>query len=140
MFDPLQVSVRVAGSGLQAQSHRVRIVSENLANHDSTGNTPGANPYTRTTIEFGASFDEALDATTVRIQRIGRDRAPYPVEHDPSHPAADQNGIVKHPNVNMLTEIADMREANRSYEANLQVIKQARTMIGMTIDLIRSNT
>ncbi len=140
MSDPLLASIRVAGSGLQAQSHRVRIVSENLANHDSTGNTPGANPYTRKTIEFGATFDEELDATTVRIERIDRDRTPYPLEHDPSNPAADENGFVKRPNVNMLTEIADIREANRSYEANLQVVKQARAMIGMTIDLIRSNS
>jgi flagellar basal-body rod protein FlgC len=140
MFDPLAASVRVAGSGLQAQSHRVRIVSENLANYDSTGNAPGANPYTRKTISFGAELDRALGATVVRIKRIDFDHTPYPLQRDPSHPAADANGMVKHPNVNMLTELADIREANRSYEANLQVVKQARAMIGMTIDLMRSNS
>jgi flagellar basal-body rod protein FlgC len=140
MVDSLQVSMRVASSGLQAQSHRVRIVSENLANHDSTGNTAGAAPYTRKTITFGAAFDRELGAAMVRIKRIDYDKTPFPIEHDPSHPAADAGGFVKHPNVNMLTELADIREANRSYEANLQVVKQARSMIGMTIDLMRSGS
>jgi flagellar basal-body rod protein FlgC len=139
MFDPLTASVRVAGSGLQVQSHRVRIVSENIANKDATGNTPGSNPYTRKTIAFAAEFDRELGATAVRIDRIDFDPTPYTVEHDPSHPAADANGYVKRSNVNMLVELADIREANRSYEANLQVVKQARAMIGMTIDLMRSN-
>ena len=139
MFDPLQAAIHIAGSGLQAQSHRARIVSENIANHDSTGNAPGARPYTRKTIAFGASFDRELGAAVVRVKNIGFDPAPYPVEHDPGHPAADEKGMVKHPNVNMLTELADIREANRSYEANLQVVKQARALIGMTIDLIRSS-
>jgi flagellar basal-body rod protein FlgC len=137
-MDPLQASMRVAGSGLQAQSYRVRIVSENLANHDSTGNAPGADPYTRKTIEFGSLFDRELGAAVVEIERIGFDPEPYPVRYNPGHPAADAAGYVKHPNVNMLIELADIREANRSYEANLQVMKQARAMIGMTIDLLRS--
>jgi flagellar basal-body rod protein FlgC len=137
-MDPLKASVAVAASGLQAQSHRVRIVSENLANHDSTGNTPGANPYSRKTITFAAVMDQAAGATMVRIRRIDADPDPFPVRYDPGHPAADANGLVKRPNVNMLTELADIREANRSYEANLQVIKQARAMIGMTVDLMRS--
>jgi flagellar basal-body rod protein FlgC len=139
MVDPLKASIAVASTGLQAQSHRVRIVSENIANHDSTGNVPGATPYTRKTITFSALFDENLGGTTVTIDKIDRDRSPYPIRHEPGHPAADQNGIVKHPNVNMLTELADIREANRSYEANLQIVKQARAMIGMTLDLLRGN-
>jgi flagellar basal-body rod protein FlgC len=137
MYDPLRATMSVASSGLQAQSHRARIVSENLANAESTGTAPGSNPYTRKTITMVGSFDEALGATTVRIQRIDFDRTPYPMEHEPGHPAADANGFVKQPNVNMLNEIADIREANRSYEANLQVIRQARAMISQTIDLMR---
>jgi flagellar basal-body rod protein FlgC len=137
MTDPLRAAIRVAGSGLEAQSHRARIVSENLANHDATGSAPGATPYTRKTITFGSDFDRELGAARVRIERIGRDPAPYPLKHEPGHPAADAEGYVKHPNVSMLVEIADIREANRSYEANLQMIKQARAMIGMTIDLMR---
>jgi flagellar basal-body rod protein FlgC len=139
MFDPLMASVRVAGTGLQGQSHRVRIVSENIANKDVTGSTPGSKPYSRKTIVFASEFDRELGATAVRIERIDTDPTPFTVEHDPGHPAADANGYVKRPNVNMLVELSDMREANRSYEANLQVVKQARAMIGMTIDLMRSN-
>jgi flagellar basal-body rod protein FlgC len=139
MVDALSLSVRVASSGLEAQSHRLRIVSENIANHDSTGKTSGATPYTRKTISFVTDADQDTGANLVRTDQIGRDRAAYPLQFDPSHPAADANGNVKQPNVKMLVEMADMREANRSYEANLQVIKQARELITMTIDLLRSN-
>jgi len=138
MYDPLQLTLKVAASGLEAQSNRVRVVSENLANHDSTGSTPGANPYTRKTISFATQMDEEAAVSLVRADHIGRDRTPYPQEFNPSHPAANDKGYVKRPNVNMLVELADMREANRSYEANLQVIKQARELISMTIDLLRS--
>jgi flagellar basal-body rod protein FlgC len=137
MIDPLKASMQVAASGLQAQSHRVRIVSENIANHESTSIRPGGNPYTRKTITFAGAFDEEMGATLVRIDRIDNDRAPYPIAHEPGHPAANEAGIVKKPNVNMLTELADIREANRSYEANLQIVKQARAMISATIDLMR---
>jgi flagellar basal-body rod protein FlgC len=140
MMDPLQLSGKIAASGLEAQSHRVRVVSENLANFDSTGKTPGANPFTRKTISFDSEVDELLGVNLVRVDRIGFDRAPYPVVFQPTHPAADENGYVKQPNVNMLVELGDMREANRSYEANLQVIKQARELISMTIDLLRGGS
>jgi flagellar basal-body rod protein FlgC len=140
MIDPLQVSLKIAASGLQVQSKRLRVVSENLANAQSTGRTPGADPYTRKTISFETEVDRITGANFVRIDSIERDRAPYRIEHDPGHPAADENGFVKLPNVNILVEMADMREANRSYEANLQVIKQAREMISMTIDLLRNSS
>lgn len=138
MLDPLQLSAKIAASGLEAQSDRMRVVSENLANFDSTGKTPGAKPYTRKTISFDTRMDEMLGVNLVKVDRIGADKTPYPMEFSPSHPAADANGYVKHPNVNMLVELADMREANRSYEANLQVVKQARELISMTIDLLRA--
>jgi len=109
-----------------------------LANAQSTGRTPGADPYTRKTISFETEVDRVTGANLVRVESIERDRSPYRIEHDPGHPAADENGFVKLPNVNILVEMADMREANRSYEANLQVIKQAREMIAMTIDLLRN--
>ena len=137
MMDPLQLSSKIAASGLEAQSHRVRVVSENMANADSTGKTPGANPYSRKTISFATEVDDLLGVNLVRIDRIGYDDSPFRIEHDPDHPAADELGNVKHPNVNMLVELADMREANRSYEANLQVMKQARELISMTIDMLR---
>jgi flagellar basal-body rod protein FlgC len=139
MLDPLQLASKIAASGLEAQSNRMRVVSENLANHESTGKTPGANPYTRKTISFDTTMDELLGVNLVTVDRIGIDRTAYPLEFSPGHPAADANGYVKHPNVNMLVELADMRESNRSYEANLQVIKQARGLISMTIDLLRAS-
>ncbi|WP_068082084.1 flagellar basal body rod protein FlgC [Polycladidibacter stylochi] len=138
MVDPLSASLRIAGSGLHAQSQRMRVVSENLANANSTGNTPGARPYTRKTVTFKSEMDRALNAELVEIKAIGTDRSDYRIEHDPSNPAADADGNVKMPNVNTLIELADMREASRSYEAGLQVMKQSRTMINQTIDLLRS--
>ena len=137
MLDPLQLSAKVAASGLEAQSLRMRVVSENLANVDSTGKTPGSNPYTRKTISFSSEYDDQLGVGLVHVDRIGFDKSPYRLEFAPGNPAADANGYVKNPNVNMLIELADMKEANRSYEANLQVIKQARELISMTIDLLK---
>lgn len=137
MLDSLQASLAIAGSGLEAQSARMRIVSENLANASSTGRAPGADPYQRKTVTFDAEMDRAAGAQLVKLKEIGVDRTPFRVEYDPGHPAADKTGYVKLPNVNMMIEMADMREVNRSYEANLQVVKQARSMLGMTIDLLR---
>src|SRR5690606_491112 len=108
MIDPLQVSLKIAASGLEAQSKRVRIVSENLANAQSTGNTPGADPYTRKTISFETEVDRITGANLVRVESIDFDRSPYRIEHDPGHPAADAGGYVKLPNVNMLLEMADI--------------------------------
>lgn len=138
MIDPLLSATRLASAGLEAQSVRMRVVSENLANAQSTGETPGADPYARKTVTFRAEMERALGAASVRVSGIGNDTAPFRTEHDPSNPAADDKGMVKLPNVNMLVEMADMREANRSYEANLQVIKQARAMVAGMIDLLKS--
>lgn len=139
MSDPLKVSQSIAAAGLDVQSHRMRIISENMANAQSTANTPGGDPYTRKTIVFSNDFDEALGANVVGVEQIGTDHSPYRIERNPSHPAADAEGNVKYPNVNMLVEMADMREANRSYEANLQMMKQSRSMVMMTVDLLRSS-
>ncbi len=137
MVDPLEAASKIAGAGLAVQSARLRVVSENLANAQSTGATAGADPYARKTITFESELDHAVGAELVRIKSIGTDRSPFRVEHDPGHPAADTKGFVKYPNVNILMEMADMREANRSYEANLQVFKQARDLAAMTIDLLK---
>ena len=139
MVDPLKISQSIAAAGLDVQSHRMRIIAENMANAQSTANTPGGDPYTRKTIVFSNDFDEALNANVVGVEQIGRDTSPYRVERNPGHPAADEDGNVKYPNVNMLVEMADMRESNRSYEANLQMMKQARAMVMMTVDLLRSS-
>lgn len=137
MIDDLKAAMIAAGSGLHAQSTRLRIVSENLANASATAQTAGGAPYQRKTVSFAEELDRASGATTVRINSIARDDAPFPTEHDPSNPAADEAGYVKLPNVNPLVELTDMRETNRSYEANLQVIRQAREMVADLIDLMR---
>ncbi len=137
MIDPLIASTKLSSSGLEAQSARLRVISENVANAQSTGRTPGSDPYARKTITFRSELDRALGASSVAVKEVGTDDAPFPVEYDPGNPAADENGMVKKPNVNMLIEMADMREANRSYQANLQMMKQARALISATIDLMR---
>jgi len=137
MPDPLQATLRIAGSGLEAQSVRLRVISENIANSQSTGDTPGADPYTRQTISFDSVLDRSLGVPLVRIKTIGRDDAPFKIEHDPGNPAADAGGFVKMPNVDVLTELADMREANRTYEANLQVAKQSAELLGQTVSLLK---
>ena len=138
MSDPLVSTLRIGGSGLQAQSLRLRIIAENMANAHSTGRTPGSDPYSRKVITFESELDDAAAANLVRVAGIERHRAPFRTEHMPGHPAADAQGYVRMPNVDLVVEAADMREANRSYEANLQSIKQARDMINMTLDLLRS--
>jgi flagellar basal-body rod protein FlgC len=139
MIDPLRAATSIAGAGLEAQSVRLRVVSENLANAQSTGKTPGADPYRRKTVTFASEFSRLLDASTVAVKSIGTDPSPFRVEHDPSNPVADKNGNVKYPNVNMLVEMADMREASRSYEANLQMVKAARSMTSQILDLLRNS-
>ncbi len=140
MIDPLEASIKIAGAGLEAQSARLRIVSENLANAQSTGLTPGAKPYARKTVTFATELDRVLGVDLVTVKAVGIDKTPFRVEQDPGNPAADAKGFVKLPNVNIMMEMADMREANRSYEANLQIVKQVRDLSSMTIDLLRSSS
>lgn len=137
MVDPLQAALKIAGSGMEVQSARLRVISENVANAQSTGTTPGADPYRRKTISFDSELDRASGIQTVRVKGIGADDQPFMVELDPGNPAADDKGYVKMPNVNLLVELADMREANRSYEANLQVVKQSGDLTSMTIGLLK---
>jgi flagellar basal-body rod protein FlgC len=136
-MDPLQIALDIAASGLQAQSTRLRVVSENIANAQSTGSTAGADPYARQTVSFESELDRALGANLVEVKTIGVDSTPFKLERDPGNPAADENGMVKMPNVDVLVELADMREANRSYEANLQVAKQSADMLTTTISLMK---
>ncbi|MCF3932473.1 flagellar basal body rod protein FlgC [Acuticoccus sp. M5D2P5] len=138
--DPLSAVTRLAGAGLEAQSYRLRVVAENIANARSTGGAPGDDPYTRKTIVFASELDREVGALSVKVKSTALDESPYTLVHEPSHPAADADGNVKYPNVNPLIEMADMREANLSYEANLQMMKRARSMISMTIDLLRSGS
>jgi flagellar basal-body rod protein FlgC len=135
--DSLKASLRIAGSGLETQSARLRIISENIANAQSTANVAGGDPYTRQTISFEDTLDRASGVELVRVKDIGRDSSPYRVEQDPGNPAADDKGFVKLPNVDVLVELADLREANRSYEANLQVAKQSSDLMNQTVGLLK---
>ncbi len=139
MIDPLKSISAIAGSGMEAQSLRMRIASENIANARSTASSAGGSPYVRKTISLQPQPIRALGASQVTVGQVGTDRATaFSIEHDPGNPAADADGNVKMPNVNPLIEMADLREAGRSYSANLQIMKQARSMISQTIDLLRA--
>ena len=137
-MDNLAATFTVAGSGIFAQSQRIRVASENLANAESTGASPGANPYTRKVISFASELDEASGANLVRVGDTELDSSPYRIERIPGHPAADQNGNVKLPNINMLVELSDIREGTRTYDANVQVIKEAQNLVMTTIDLLKA--
>jgi flagellar basal-body rod protein FlgC len=133
----LDRALAISASGMAAQSTRLRVVAENLANAASTGNAPGADPYRRRTVAFESRLDRALGAPTVRAGRIGTAPGDFPQRHDPAHPAADERGYVKTPNVDSLVEMMDMREAQRSYGANLSVLETTRGMLLRTIEALR---
>lgn len=137
MKDPLLAASKIASSGIFAQSERMRVVAENMANANSTGKTPGADAYRRKTVSFENTYNDVLGADMVNVGEVAEDKSPFKIEHRPGDPAADKDGNVKLPNVDMLIEMADMREAVRGYSANTQVIKQVREMTLMTIDLLR---
>jgi flagellar basal-body rod protein FlgC len=135
---PLSQSMVTAASAMRAEALRLRVVSENLANANSTATNPNADPYQRKLISFQESVDKATGAATVEPGPITGDPTPFRSVYDPSHPAADANGYVKMPNVTELVEVADMREAQRSYEANLAALGQARSMIAKTLDILKA--
>lgn len=130
-------TIAVAASGLRAQSGRMRVIAENIANADSTGDAPGADPFRRKVPTFGRKFDRDLQASVVEIGRVQPDQAPFRTRFEPGHPAADAQGVVKLPNVNTLVETMDLREAQRSYEANLGLITATRRMIARTLEILR---
>jgi flagellar basal-body rod protein FlgC len=131
-------SMGIAASGLRAQAGRMRVISENLANADSTASTAGGDPYRRKIPTFASELDRSLDARVVAMGKVGRDNSEFRVKYEPSHPAADANGNVKLPNVNSLVEMTDLREAQRSYEANLNIVSATRRMIQRTLDILRA--
>lgn len=133
----LQNSVGISASGLKAQSLRMRIIAENLANADSVASAPGGTPYQRRVATFKAELDRASGGTQVAVTGIAADKSAFGRTYQPGNPAADANGYVLTPNVNSLTEAADMKAAQRSYEANLNAIEAARTMTMRTIDMLK---
>ena len=126
----------ISTSGMDAQTTRLRVIAENLANQDTTGSTPGADPYRRKTI----TFEETLGsdgASSVSVKEIGHDQTPFEKRYEPSHPAADASGYVKMPNVSSFVELMDMKEAERSYSADLGVMQIARSMLSRTLDILK---
>ncbi len=134
LFDTL----KIAGSGMKAQSGRMRVVAENMANADSTAVDSKGQPYRRRIPTFHAELDRDMNAHTVALGRVHFDKSEFRVKYEPGHPNADANGFVKAPNVNSLIEMADMQQATRSYQANLNVITMSRGMISQTIDLLKA--
>ncbi len=130
-------SLDISASGMKAQGTRLRVISENVANAGSTAVQPGDEPFRRKLVTFAGELDRELGVELVRVRRISRDPSDFGRRFEPSHPAADATGYVRTSNVNTIVEMADMREAQRSYEANLKVLQSTRTMLQRTIELLR---
>ena len=133
----LKTSLSVSASGLRAQSLRMRVIAENLANQDSVAQTPGGDPYRRRVATFRAAVDRASGGTAVKIDSVDTDKSNFQRVYEPGNPAANAQGYVLKPNVNGLVEVADMKAAQRSYEANLNAIEAAKSMTMRTIDLLK---
>jgi flagellar basal-body rod protein FlgC len=133
----LMESLMISAAGMRVQGERLRVISENVANADSVSEVPGCDPYRRKTITFQNALDRELGVNLVKVKKVGLDPSEFTRKYDPNNPAADRSGYVKLPNVNALIEMNDMREAQRSYEANLKVIEVSRGMLQRTIDLLR---
>ncbi|MBI3705693.1 MAG: flagellar basal body rod protein FlgC [Rhizobiales bacterium] len=131
-------AMSIAASGLRAQAGRMRIISENIANADSTPTSSGADPYRRKVPTFVSQLDHMIDARVVELGKVRTDSSEFRLKYEPGHPAADSNGYVKYPNVNPLIEMTDMREAQRSYEANVNVISATRRMMMRTMDILKA--
>jgi flagellar basal-body rod protein FlgC len=130
-------SLKIAATGLHAQTARMRVIAENIANADSAGKTPEEEPYRRRVPTFKAVMDDEAGGKIVEIGRLAYDMSDFQSRYEPGHPAADEHGYVRYPNVNTLIESMDMREAQRTYEANLNVVTVTRQMMGSTIDILR---
>ena len=136
-MDDLISSLKISAAGMKVQGTRLRVISENLANADSLPTGPGKSPYRRKNILFQNVMNRELGLNLVKVKKIGVDKSEFNLRFDPSHPAANEKGYVQTPNVKTLFEVMDMREAQRSYEANLTAIRSARSMMKRTIDLLR---
>jgi len=127
----------LSAKGMEAQGERLRVIAENLANSATTGTSPGSDPYRRKTVVFADELDRSSGTTGVSVRQVTEDQSAFPKRYDPSNPAADADGYVKTPNVNSFVEIMDMKEAQRSYSANLNVMETTRGMMMRTVDLLR---
>jgi flagellar basal-body rod protein FlgC len=130
-------AMNISAAGMEAQTTRLRVVAENLANRDTTADSPGADPYRRKTVAFENRLDRALGMNRVRVKKIDHDMSTLPQRFEPSHPAADERGYIRTPNVNSFIEMMDMREAQRGYSANLAVLEVTKGMLLRAIDILR---
>ena len=137
MAGNLSVSADIAVSGMKAQSERLRVISENMANADSVGIRPGEDPYRRQVVTFKNYVDEATGAQLVKVDKVLPDRSPFQMKYMPDHPAANAEGYVAMPNVNPLVEMMDMKEAQRSYDANMSMMQTARDMNSKILDVLK---
>lgn len=133
----LTQTLGVSAKGMAAQGTRLRVIAENLANSATTGSSPGADPYRRKTVTFENAMDKSLGTEAVGVRKIAPDNSAFPRKYDPANPAADAAGYIKTPNVNSFVEIMDMKEAQRSYTANLNVMETTRGIMTRTIDLLK---
>ena len=131
-------SIAIATTGMRAQAGRMRILSENIANANSTASTPGGDPYRRRIVTFRSELDRQLDAHVVALGKVATNSSDFVVRHEPDNPMADAKGDVKYPNVNPLIEMTDFRDAQRSYEANINVISSTKRMLQRTLDILKS--
>ncbi len=136
-MNDFMTSIKIAGGGLNAQTARMRVIAENMANADSVGKTPDEDPYRRRVPTFHAVLNREMGAYETRVGQLSYDMSDFDSRFEPGHPAADETGYVKYPNVNTLIETMDMREAQRTYEANLNVVTVSRQMLGRTLDILR---
>ncbi|WP_142847855.1 flagellar basal body rod protein FlgC [Telmatospirillum sp. J64-1] len=136
-MDDLKRAQMIATSGMKVQSHRLRVVSENLANADSLPQMPGEDPYRRKVISFKSELDRASGTQLVQVDKVRGDMSDFTKKFDPRHPAADAEGYVLTPNVNPLIELMDMREAQRTYEANLNVVMTSKALLSRTVEMLR---
>ena len=132
---PRNSAMAVASSALRAQQSRMRVIAENIANAESTAPVEGGDPYRRQIPVFQTRDIDG--ATGVELARVNRDTSDFRLVYEPGHPAADADGYVRRPNVETLTEAMDMREAQRAYEANLNVVETARAMDMRLLDLLK---
>lgn len=130
-------SLHIAASGMKAQSDRLRVVAENIANANSTGEFPGDDPYRRKVLTFKNVLDRDLKADLVKVGKYGVDKTDFPLKYQPGHPAANEAGYVAMPNVNRIVEMVDMKEARRAYEANINITEVAKNMLMQTINMLR---
>ncbi|PZP86142.1 MAG: flagellar basal body rod protein FlgC [Azospirillum brasilense] len=130
-------TMHISASGMKAQSSRLKVVSQNIANAEAVGSTNGKQPYRRQTITFRNELDRATGATMVNVDKVGVDQSDFDKRYEPTNPYADAQGYVLYPNVNPIMEMMDMREARRGYEANMNVIESSKSMLTQTIGLLR---